>query len=120
MGSRSAEDEASYLSMVTQLRVRFPELEPISRPPPLVRVNGIGVTVIGQRDKDVETGTYVKTLAVTLIWIPVFLLRAYRVADAPNGGWQFLGREPLSDVARVWNFVALPAIVALLVFLDRH
>src|SRR5262249_46278145 len=50
-----------------------------------------------------ETGTYVKTHWFTFFFIPVFALGAYRVANAPSGGWYFIGREPLSGGAKAWN-----------------
>lgn len=81
---------------------RFPQLEPIQGPPPLGRLNGFGVSVYGRREADVTTGTYVKTLCISALFIPVFCLRAYRVADAERG-WYFLGREPLSGLAKAWN-----------------
>ena len=111
LGRRTLADDAADQQRITQLRIRFPTLEPIGQPPPLLQVNGIGVTVFGRRDVDAETATYVKTLAVTLLWMPVFMLRAYRVMDAPNGGWYFVGREPLSNLALAWNFLGLPAVV---------
>ncbi len=119
LGRRTSENAAAYQQQITQLRMRFPTLEPIGQPPPLMQVNGIGVTVLGRRDVDAETATYVKTLAVTLLWIPVFMLRAYRVVDAPNGGWYFIGREPLSNLALAWNFLGLPAVAFAVVLAEK-
>jgi hypothetical protein len=91
---------------------RFPEMRPIRSIPPLTRVSGIGTTLIGDRDTDAETGTYVKTLAVTVFFVPLLALGAYRVADAPSGGWYFLGKVPLSGLARLWNMLLLLALLA--------
>jgi hypothetical protein len=85
-----------------QLQARFPQLKPISGPPSLVTVNGIGLVVYGARDHDGETGTFVKTRCLAVFFVPVLALDAYRVAKA-QGGWYFLGKEPLSVVARAWN-----------------
>lgn len=92
------------------LTERFPDLQPISGPPALFRVNGCGVGVYGRRDFDHHTGTYITTWCLSLIFVPVLALRAYRVADAQRG-WYFLGREPLSGLARMWNIMVLAAIV---------
>jgi hypothetical protein len=90
---------------------RFPDMRPIRRVPPLFRVNGIGLAALGARDRDADTGTYVKTLWLTVLFLPVLPLAAYRVADAEGGGWYFLGRVPLSGLARGGFLLAL-ALVA--------
>jgi hypothetical protein len=91
---------------------RFPEMQPVRSVPPLSTVHGIGLSMWGSRDPDAETGTYVKTLCFTVL-IPLLALRAYRVANAPNGGWYFLGRVPLSPFAKVWNPVFILGLVAI-------
>jgi tetratricopeptide (TPR) repeat protein len=90
---------------------RFPEMQPISGPPSLSTVNGIGAMVYGNRDHDEESGTYVKTLCFCVLFIPLFFLRAYRVADAQRG-WYFLGRVPLSGLARGWNYLMVTALIS--------
>jgi Tfp pilus assembly protein PilF len=91
---------------------RFPDMRPVRSAPPLVRINGIGCGVYGSRDADAETGTYVTTYCFSVVFLPVLALTAYRVANAPSGGWYFLGRVPLSTFARSWNLLVLLAIVA--------
>jgi len=92
--------------MSEDIRDRFPYLKPIKRPPSLFRFNGFGVGMYGKRDVDAETQTYVKTHCLSLLWIPVIALGAYRVADAENGGWYFLGKEPVSGGAKIGSGVA--------------
>src|SRR5262245_35537721 len=92
------------------LEERFPEMKPINSPPSLWTVNGIGTMAYGARDYDPMTHTYVKTQCLCLVFIPVLALGAYRVADAPEGGWYFLGKVPLSRLARFWNFLLLGLI----------
>lgn len=91
------------------LRQKFPNMRPMSGTPPLFRLNGCGVSVYGKRDVDEETGTYIKTLCICVLFVPLIPLAAYRVADASNGGWYFLGKERLSSFAKSWNLVALGA-----------
>src|SRR6266511_3307271 len=93
------------------LEERFPDLKPISSAPSLWMVNGFGTTVYGSRDYDPDTGTYVKTRCITGLFIPFCCTSAYRVADAPNGGWYFLGKVPLSGLARSWNVFVVLLIV---------
>jgi hypothetical protein len=89
---------------------RFPKMRPMGNPPTLMRINGCGVGLYGRRDFDAETSTYVKTYCLSLVFLPVLALGAYRVADADRG-WYFFGKEPLSFFARTWNKVV--AAVAL-------
>ena len=63
----------------------------------------------GNRDYDPETGTYVKTVWATLIFIPILPLGAYRVADATTG-WYFIGKVPVSTVAKGWPLCLLLAV----------
>jgi hypothetical protein len=96
-----------------ELDDRFPDMTPLRRPPTLQTINGIGTSIVGWRDLDEETGTYVKTQVFTVLFLPLFALAAYRVADATNGGWYFIGRVPLSGVARGWNCLVVLLILSL-------
>lgn len=86
-----------------KLRERFPHLQPVNKPPSLMTVNGIGLTLYGKRDFDRETETYVKTRCIAFLYIPLFFIDAFRVADAGTQRWFFLGKESLSNFARSWN-----------------
>src|SRR5262249_24212199 len=89
---------------------KFPDMRPVTRAPGLFTLNGIGTMVYGRRDHDAETDTYVATLCFCVLFIPVLALRAYRVAGGPEG-WYFIGRVPLSGLARGWNFLVLVGLV---------
>ena len=93
------------------LRAKYPDMRPVKKAPTLYSMNGVGVSVFGKRDVDTETGTYVKTYCICLVFIPIIALGAYRVADAGNGSWYFLGKERLSYFARMWNVFFLAALV---------
>lgn len=93
------------------LKTRFPQMTPMKGTPPMFRINGCGPALYGRRDYDRETETYVSTLCLALLFIPVLCLRAYRVARAREG-WYFIGREPLSVVAKGWNLLLLGGIAA--------
>lgn len=93
---------------------RFPEMRPIRSAPELATINGFGASLSGARDHDAESGTYVKTHSVCLLFIPVFALGAYRVAKADSGGgWHLIGKVPLSTFAKTWNRLVMIAGVAL-------
>ena len=90
-----------------ELQERFPGLVVGARLPGLFQLNGCGLALYFSRDFDAPTGTYVKTLCVTILWIPLFPVGAYRVSDAPTGGWFVVGREPPSPSMLAARRVAL-------------
>ncbi len=92
------------------LKLMFPTMTPVKSAPALFRINGCGLAMYGRRDSHAETGTYISTWCACLLFIPVFALRAYRVADAENGGQYFIGREALSGLAKAFNASLIAAI----------
>lgn len=93
------------------IRQKFPAMKPIKSTPPLFGIYGFGLGLAGRRDLDPETGTYIKTHCLTALFIPVFALGAYRVADARDGGWIVVGKEETSTIARALSaFVALATV----------
>ena len=72
-------------------------MTPIAEAPSLRTINGIGTTAYGSRDRDPETKTYVKTVWLTILFLPIVPLGAYRVAGA--------ARE-LEEFAQAGNFEA--------------
>jgi hypothetical protein len=93
------------------LQTKFPWMKPVKSAPALYRINGCGVGMYGSRNADEETGTYVSTWCLALVFVPVLCLRAYRVARHANGGWYFLGREPLSGLAKAFNVLVLLGVL---------
>jgi tetratricopeptide (TPR) repeat protein len=96
------------------LRMKFPDLKPVNSPPALFRLNGFGVGMYGRRDFDPETGTYLKTRCLCLLFVPVMAVDTWRVADAETGGWYFLGKEPPSFFARAWRLTVLLLFAAMI------
>jgi hypothetical protein len=93
------------------LNERFPKMRPVKRTPTLVTINGFGASVYGRRDEDPETGAYVKTHCFCALFIPLIALGAYRVVDGPDRSWYFLGKEPLSIFAKLWNGFVLSLVL---------
>ena len=101
------------------LRLKFPELRPIKRTPVLYRINGIGFGLYGKRDFDDQTRTYVKTYCFCLLFIPIFAVGAYRVADAQRG-WYFIGKQRLSSFAKSCNWGLLCLTLMFAAIMTEH
>lgn len=89
----------------------FPNLKPISSPPTLFTLNGFGFSMYGKRDFDPQTNTYIKTHCICALFIPIFTLGAYRVADAQGSGWHFIGKEKKSTLAKIWNRLIVSILI---------
>ena len=104
------------------LQTRFPEVQP-GNPLPLFTFNGFGTMLYGSRDFDEATGTYVASACLVFFFVPIFIIGAYRVADAQSSGWfsssgwHVLGRVPLSPLARGWNWVMAALLILFVLFL---
>lgn len=96
---------------MAELQARFPRMKPVGSAPPLFRINGCGLSMFGNRGFDSRSGTYLKTYGITLVFVPVLPFASYRVADAPDGGWYFLGREPISGFARMARATMILAVI---------
>ena len=97
-----------------ELSERFPDMVPIQSVPTMFTINGFGTGLYGSRNRDAESGTYVTTYALCALFIPVFALRAYRIADGGVNQYYFIGREPLSAFARIWNAALLLGVAGLI------
>lgn len=96
---------------LSDLFKRFPRMRRVNSAPWLATFNGFGFTVYGQRDADYESGTYVKSHCFCALFLPLLFFGSYRVADAQGGGWYFVGKEPLSSVAKAWNGLVAAAAI---------
>lgn len=94
-----------------QFKIMFPKMKPSTKAPPLFTLNGCGVMLYGMRDQDRETQSYVTTLFLTLVFVPLFPIKAYRVVKASHNSYYFLGTEPLSGLCKGYRWAV--ACVAL-------
>ena len=95
-----------------RIREKFPDLEPLEEPPALITILGCGMKLMGQRDVDEETSSFVSNQCLVILAIPILCLKAVRVAAAPVEGWYFLGRASLSGAAKLWNMLVLLGVPA--------
>lgn len=94
-----------------ELAAQFSNTKKIKGTPILGTLNGFGLSMYGRSKYDADTQTYLKNHALTLLFIPVFTLATYRVSDAENGGWYFIGKESVGKFAKGWN-VVLTVVIA--------
>ncbi|MGN6370408.1 MAG: hypothetical protein ACTHN5_19305 [Phycisphaerae bacterium] len=92
------------------LRTKFPTMTPVKSAPKMFLVNGCGLAMRGKREEDAETGTFISTWCVCVLFVPVLCLRAYRVAR-DGQRWWFLGRDSMSMVAKAWNVLVVVGIL---------
>ena len=90
----------------------FVNMKPISKPPSMFTYNGMGATVYGRRDFDPQSQTYIKTHVICLLFVPFLAIGSYRVQDCETGGWYFLGKVPMSGLAKVYNYLMIAAVLA--------
>jgi hypothetical protein len=79
-------------------------IQPISGPPMLRRINGVGTTIGGAlRDPSIAPWFY-KQLVVTVIFVPVLFGHIYVVREAKGQGWHFGGRVSGAEFARAYGW----------------
>ena len=88
------------------LQAKFPELRPIQSVPNRWSVLGCGPLFYGCRDYDEETGSFIQTHCLCLVWIPILALGAYRVMETDEGP-TILGRVPLSTLAQTFTALGI-------------
>jgi len=106
--------ELSEQELADHTRAAYPELT-LCGPQALPSWNGWGVTLRGRRAVNTQDGSYVATKSLIAFMLPVFALGAYRVVDGPLETYRFLGRDKLSQLAKVCNAFVLAALTTALV-----
>ncbi|MEI9939554.1 MAG: hypothetical protein WDO69_20225 [Pseudomonadota bacterium] len=102
--------------MVRRERV-FGQLKPLSSAPSLRTVNGVGCTVYGESEPDMESRSYVTTHYFVFLFLPIMPLSRYRVVRESDKGYRFLGRLPLTRAQRWHQLIGVAACVALFIAL---
>ena len=91
--------------------------------PVVSTLNGFGPRFYGERDFDPATGSYVANRWLTLLFVPIFPLGAYRVTDADSESYCVLGRVPLPDSlkkARWAIAISVSVLVLIPLAIPRH
>lgn len=89
-------------------------LQPLNGAPTMVTYNGVGARPYGESEVDSADGTFILTLYLVIVFVPVYPFSSYLVQRADSGsGWTFFGRVPLSSVHYFWQrALALAGVVA--------
>ncbi|MFY0577390.1 hypothetical protein ACN28S_26455 [Cystobacter fuscus] len=88
---------------------------PLEGAPTLFRINGCGVGLYGKRD-EAPDGSYVATYFISLLFLPVFPLTAYRVREVEGRAYQFFSKESLGPVTRTWQRLVLAGVAGMLLW----
>lgn len=88
------------------------DLEPIKAAPSLYTINGFGVTLYGNTDRNPSDGSYMATYYLVFFFIPLFPLARYRVIPT-GGGYRFLGKGPLRTFDK-WHIAITIGLIALM------
>ncbi len=86
-------------------------MEPLTSTPTLFSINGFGFRMVGKRDRDEATNSYVATHFISALYIPLIALGAYRIAETAEGDY-FIGKETLSGLAKFWNLLICASIIS--------
>lgn len=103
--------EYSEAELADYARQTYPALTP-GPAPALPNWNGWGLALRGRRGVNSKDGSYTATRCLIMFMFPVLALGAYRVVDGPLETYRFLGRDRLSQFAKVCNVLVLAAILA--------
>src|SRR5262249_58593543 len=68
--------------------------------PSLWTMNGFGFRLYGKTQVDPATGSYMTTYYFVALFIPLIPICRYRVKDAGNNSYSFLGKAPLRKFDR--------------------
>jgi hypothetical protein len=99
------------LLTANQNKALYGDLSPVSSPPSLYTINGIGFTLYGSSDKDVLSGSHIATYYFTALFIPIFPISRYRVIQ--NGdSYRFLGKAPLRNFDKWHLAISIGLIIA--------
>ena len=88
------------------------DLDPIESAPSLCTINGFGVTLYGNTDKNPSDGSYMATYYLVFFFVPVLPLARYRVIST-GGGYRFLGKGALRPLDK-WHIAISIGLIVLM------
>jgi len=107
-----AGQDAELIGQLLATRRLF--IQPLNGAPAMVTFNGFGSSAYGQAEADAGDGSFILTVYLVAVFVPVYPLSSYLVRPAEKG-WTFFGKVPLSGVGYLWQrAIALAGLVAVL------
>jgi hypothetical protein len=95
-----------------------------TRDTPIVSpLHAFGPRFFGERDFDQATGSYIANQWLTVFFVPIFPLGAYRVKDADGESYSVLGRVPLPDSLKKARWAIVLSVIVLVLIplaIPRH
>src|SRR6188768_434597 len=89
-------------------------IQPLDGAPTMVTFNGFGSSAYGQAEADPGDGSFILTVYLVAIFVPIYPFSAYLVRRAEKG-WSFFGKVPLSGTSYLWQrAIALAGLVTVL------
>ena len=89
-------------------------LEPLRGTPSMFTFNGFGTMLYGKHQKEADS-SFIATLWIVLLFVPIWPLASYLVTKAQPRGWHFLAKAPRPPFAQVMQRLVVVALVALVV-----
>lgn len=90
------------------------DLKPIKSAPPLYTNWGFGVMIypnLFKQKYDPDLNSYLATYYLTCFWIPVFPLARYRIINAGESSYRFLGQAPMERSDQIHRLITVVAFV---------
>lgn len=109
-------DKASAALIQQLLSARRLFIQPLNGAPAMMTYNGIGTRPYGKSEPDLNDGSYIITLYLVALFVPLYPFSAYLVRPASSRGWTFFGKVPLSSAGYLWQrAMAVAGLAAVLI-----
>lgn len=92
-------------------------LKGLTTVPRMFTYNGIGTSLYGRSDLDLNDGSYVATLYLVFFFIPIFPIASYLVRDGQGSGrrsWIIMAKVPAGTTTYFWQRATALGVVGLL------
>jgi hypothetical protein len=108
------EGEAEYQELLSQLRAKWPELDPIRDQPTLTDGWQLHTDTFGRLREDAETHAHVTLVAAMFTSLPLMFTGAYLVHEEAPGRLLFVGRVTMPVWAQAWNVLSAAVLAGLI------
>ena len=92
-------------------------LKALTTVPRMFTYNGVGTSLYGRADLDINDGSYVATLFVVVFFIPVFPIASYLARDGQASrrrSWNIMAKVPMGSLTYFWQRAVALGVIALI------